>query len=295
MSNGNGNAPAKGRAIELLPQGPALAGLLSHLEPKLERVLPKHLTPTRLTQVLSTMIYKAPDLQRCTKDSVILGIMTAAELGLDLAPSSGEAYLVPYWNSKVGAKEAQFQPGYKGLVKLARQSGEIASLRAEVVREGEEFVYAFTPDLEFRHVPALGSTAEVVAAYAVAKLRNGEYQIAVLTVDEIEAIRRRSKAGKDGPWVTDWIEMAKKTAIRRLCKLLPRSLELDRAIEADEVEYEQGPSVVVSRPPGVVARGSAALASRLASQAPALEPSPPPPQLDDDEPQPIEREPGSDD
>ena len=60
-----------------------------------------------------------------------------------------------------------------------------------------------------------------------------------MTVAEVEAIRSRSKAGRSGPWVSDWAEMAKKTAVRRLVKLLPLSIEDEAAIKRiDALEFE---------------------------------------------------------
>jgi recombination protein RecT len=254
----------------------SVKAMLTAAADRLQAVLPKHLTPERMAQVVSTMVYRTPKLAECSPHSIVAAVFQAAELGLDLSTAMGEAYLIPRWNSKARCNECTFLPGYKGLVKLARQSGEVASIQSRLVREGDDFRLAYTPDVDFWHEPMVGSQAPVVSVYAYAKLSNGERLIEIMSRDEIEAIRARSQSRDAGPWVTDWCEMAKKTVLRRLCKVLPRSIELAQAIEADEAEYRTDDRVEV-RPAGSRA---AALADRLGAP-PAL----PAPEDDDLTPQ----------
>lgn len=269
--NSNGNGPAK----------PAVVVLLEQARDRLDAALPRHLTPERVLQVVQTLYFRTPKLQECPPESIVMAVMQASELGLDLSPVMGEAYLIPRWNSKARVLECQFEPGYKGLVKLARQSGDVGSIRAELVREDDPFVYRYTPDLELHHQPIVGSEAPVIAVYAVAKLGNGERLAAVLSAAEVEAIRGRSKSGDSGPWVTDWGEMAKKTAVKRLCKMLPRSLELATAIDADDASYRAEPVEVVARQPGQ--SKTAALAESIRGpQGPALPAPEPEPDHGDD-------------
>lgn len=247
---------------------------------RVAKVAPKHLTPERIVQVASTLVYRTPALQKCDPNSILSAVIQAAELGLDISPAMGEAYLIPRWNAKAGVTECQFQPGYKGLIKLARQSGQVALLQARLVREGERFEYRYTPDLEFLHEPHVTGDAPVVAVYAYAKLASGDTVIEVMTVEEVEAIRQRAQAGKSGPWVTDWNEMAKKTVLKRICKSLPRSLDLARAIEADDSDYT--PTTVVSAPPRAIGRGVRGLAAELANRRKPAAIEPPPSDDDDD-------------
>lgn len=247
--------------------------LLEKTKDRLGAALDRALTPERVIQVATSLVYRTPHLQTCTRDSIYTAVLQAAELGLDLNPSLGEAYLVPRWNKHVGANQAQFQIGYQGLLKLARQSGEILAIRADVVREGDQFEFGYTPDLHLHHIPQWGD-GPIVGAYAVAKLRTGERQAVYLPTAEIELVRGRSVAGQSGPWVTDWAEMAKKTATRRLCKQLPRSLEAARAIEIDDLAYQGGPPVVVSSPPRPGLSASQRLAETLAAPTPPESPTP---------------------
>jgi recombination protein RecT len=252
--NANGKAPARHGGRELK----------TFLESQSERMaaaLPKHITPERLIQVVTTLHYRTPKLQECDNASILASVLRACTLGLDLEPAMNEAFLIPRFNKEINGQECQFQIGYQGLRKLAMQSGAVASLQARLVRERDAFRYEFTPDLIFHHVPCLnGSPGPVVMVYAVAKLTNGEQIIEVMDADEVEAIHQRSDGYKtavkkgwkeSGPWVTDWNEMAKKTVLKRVCKSIPRSTELAAAINDDDVMYrsEDGEMVVVSSSP----------------------------------------------
>jgi recombination protein RecT len=140
----------------------------------------------------------------------------------------GHAYLIPY------GRECQFIIGYRGMIDLARRSGEIQSIFSEVVYSNDEFRFEFGLDEKLKHIPARGERGEFVAAYMVAKFKDGGHLIQVMFKNEIDKIRKRSKAANNGPWVTDYDEMAKKTIIRRGFKYLPISIEVARLIEQDD-------------------------------------------------------------
>ncbi len=214
-------------------------GTLTKMEKQLAMALPKHIKPERLTRIILTEMTKTPKLLDCTDASLFGAILQAAQLGLEPGGVLGQSYLVPYFNNKVRRLECQLIPGYKGLVKLAYQSGEVGAIRARVVREKDEFNYEYGMREVLIHKPHRGSDAGgLVAVYAVAKIKGiDEEQFLVLERWEIDAIRDRSKSSSSGPWVTDFDEMAKKSALRRLCKLLPASVENDalaRAVAIDE-------------------------------------------------------------
>src|SRR3990167_2953727 len=126
-------------------------------------------------------------------------------------------------------------PGYRGFVSLVRRSGELSTIDADVVYEKDKFVYTRGTEPRLEHVPSDDANpGKLVAAYAIARLKDGGFQIKVMRAREIEAIRKRSKAATDGPWVTDYDWMAKKTTIKQLCKLLPVSTETQRALALDD-------------------------------------------------------------
>lgn len=213
-----------------------LRSLLEAAKPSMSQVVPKHVTPERLVKLALVAASRTPLLLSCEPKSIVQGVMTAAQLGLDCGGVLGSAYLVPFKNQKQGGRyEAQLIVGYRGLVDLARRSGEIETIEAHVVYANDSFEVAFGLDPVLRHVPCLtGEHGEPVLVYAIARLKDGGRQVEVMTRSEVERIRSRSRAGSSGPWVTDWSEMARKTVVRRLCKYLPLSPELADALVADE-------------------------------------------------------------
>lgn len=232
---------------------PKVQEIQGHLESRLSelvKVCSRSLDPERQIQVAVLLIYRTPDLQKCDPPSLVAAVMQASSLGLDLSPSLGEAYIVPRWNSKAGCHEATFMPGYRGLAKLARRAGNIIYIQPELVHKGDGFRVWRDPDVQIEHTMTFGKAADVTHVYAVAKLASGDRLVTVLTRDEVEAIRRRSNAANNGPWVTDWTEMSKKTAVKRLCKSLPFGNDSDavkalhEAISLDNLEYADGPESI---------------------------------------------------
>jgi recombination protein RecT len=226
-------ANAMQRQSEAQQGGVTLAGFLEVRKNHLSQVLPKHLKPERLIKLAVLAANRQPLLKKCTMDSVFLSLLTAAELGLEPSGTLGGAYLVPY-----GAT-CQLIVGYRGLVDLARRSGVLEQVEAHIVYEGDVFECEFGLTPKLRHVPDLalagrGEKAGARLVYAVARMKGGAVHAEVMTVAEVERIRTRSKSGSNGPWATDWGEMAKKTVVRRLCKLLPLSPEMLRALEAED-------------------------------------------------------------
>lgn len=223
-TNGNGTAVTK------------RDNLAAYLESKVKYMnaaLPKHLTPERLARVAITAISSNPRLLECTRESLALALIEAGQLGLEPHGVMGQAYLVPYHNGRLKRYEAQFQIGYRGLIELARRSGDVTKIEARVVREGDEFLYEYGLQPKLVHRPDPTSQGEMTHVYAIAWLKDAEPIFEVMTREEVERIRRRSKAAGSGPWVTDYEAMARKTAVKRLAKYLPLSPEAEAAIEAD--------------------------------------------------------------
>ena len=205
-------------------QQPSIASLLDKMKPQLAAALPKTMNADRMARIALTAFRTTPALQKCDPQSFIASVMQAAQLGLE--PNlNGSAYLVPYGN------QVQMIPGYRGLIDLARRSGAVQSISAEIVYEGDAFKLSLGVENKIEHAPKLdGERGQFKLVYAVAKFNDGGYQFIWMTKAQVDAIRSRSKASKSGPWVTDYEEMVKKTAIRRLCKMLPMSVELANAV-----------------------------------------------------------------
>jgi recombination protein RecT len=209
-------------------------GLLTQMKGQLAMALPKHITADRMIRVALTCVQRTPKLLDCDPTSLLGAIVQSSQLGLEPDGITGQAYLIPYGN------QVQFIPGYRGLVDLARRSGRVTTIYARAVHEQDEFVRVYGTEEKLEHVPSESpEPGPLTFAYAVARFKDGGVQFECMSRREIDAIRSRSQAANKGPWVTDYEEMAKKTVIRRLCKMLPLSPELATAVARDE-QAERG-------------------------------------------------------
>ena len=208
-----------------------VASMLKAQWQAMKSVVPKHVTPERLARVGIASITRTPALAKCDPLTLCEGIMSAASLGLEVNDGTGRAYLIPY-----GAR-AQLVVGYQGMLELAYRSGMVDRIVSRAVYEGDEFAYSYGLHETLAHVPGDETdAAKLTHVYAVVTLKGGaEPLFEVMTRAQIEAIRKRSKAGGgNSPWATDYAEMARKTALRRVLKIVPRSVELIRAVNDDE-------------------------------------------------------------
>jgi recombination protein RecT len=201
-------------------------------EKKLKEILPRHIPAHRFIR-LAIAVCQKPELRSCSPDSILVGIWDCAKLGLEL-DVRGSAHLVPF-----GGK-ATLVIGYRGLIDLAKRSGEIGKMEARCVYEGDEFQEPeYTPALKFRHKPCItGKQGKMLGAYAVAFFRgaNIDPQLEYMSVEAIEAIRNKA-ASRNSPAWTDaasYPQMCKKTVIRRLCNLLQLTPEVAEAIARDD-------------------------------------------------------------
>lgn len=230
------NAPAKMSTRQLqVANQKTVMGLLEQMKGEIARCLPKHLTPERMTRIAMTELRKTPKLQECDPMSFIASIMQASQLGLEPGVL-GSCYLIPFNNKAKGIVECTFMPGYRGFLDLARRSGQIVSLVARSVYANDEFSYEFGLKENLTHKPALTERGELVAVYAVAILKDGGHQFDVMSRADVDMIRQQSKSANNGPWVTHFEEMAKKTVLRKLFKWLPCSVEMQKAVALDEQE-----------------------------------------------------------
>jgi len=206
--------------------------LLEHMKKQIALALPAHLSADRIARIALTAYRTNPALAKADPMSLFAAVLQASQLGLEIA-QNGEAYLVPFRSGST--YEIQMIPGYRGLIKLARQSGEITAVSARIVHEHDQFEVCFGTTESVVHKPrVIGDRGRPVAAYCIAEFRSGGTAIELMSWDEIMKIKARSKAANNGPWVTDEHEMARKTVVRRAAKYWPLSAELSRAITLDE-------------------------------------------------------------
>jgi recombination protein RecT len=222
--------------------------MLDKMLPQIAKILPKHLTPERMIQIIAVEMARNPELKECSSLTLASSIMLCSELGLEPSGPKGHAYLIPRWNGKTQQKECTVQIGYKGYIDLAYRSGRIARINAAVVYQPELDEGLFSASIEPPEINHAWSptvkreTKEIVASYATALLKDGQPIQVILTTDEVEARRARSQA-KGGPWVSDYAAMARKTAIRALLTggLVPLSSEMAKALVEDATTADEGP------------------------------------------------------
>lgn len=206
-----------------------MQGLIQAMEPQIRKALPSVITPERFTRMVLTALSSTPKLQTCTPQSFLGAMMQAAQLGVEPNTPLGQAYLIPY------GSVCQFQLGYKGLIDLAYRSGEVSSIQAHEVHEGDEFSFEYGLEPKLKHIPAKTDRGPVVYYYAVLKLKNGGVGFEVMSREDVETFaRKKSKAFNNGPWKTDFDEMAKKTVLKKVLKYAPLKTEFARAVATDE-------------------------------------------------------------
>jgi recombination protein RecT len=208
---------------------------------QLGMALPRHIRPDRMLRTILTSVRKTPKLLQCTPESFFSSVLTLAQLGLEPDDPRGQAHLVPFnkkdRNTGQWVPECQVIIGYRGYIDLARRTGEVATIRAEVVYERDEFSYETGLTTKLVHKPTEAmDPGKVRAAYAVATMRDGTQVEKVLWARDIERARMSSKEGAQGrgPWHDWYPEMAAKTAVRRLMKTLPSSAEFSLAESIDD-------------------------------------------------------------
>lgn len=202
--------------------------LSDNFKKQLALAVPKHLNADRMARIAATEVRKNPALLRTEPTSFLCSVMQAAQLGLEPGSALGQAYLVPYGN------QCQLIIGYKGMIDLARRSGQVLSLNAYAVREGDDFSFQLGLKPDIHHVPSLEADRikkPITYVYAVATLKGGGYQFEVMSRAEIEAVKAKAKS--KNIWNSYPEEMAKKTVIRRLFKYLPVSIEALEITNAD--------------------------------------------------------------
>jgi recombination protein RecT len=198
--------------------------------PTIKAILPAGVSAERLFSVAVTARQRNPALLECSDVSILRGIIIGAQLGLDVSGVGGKCYLVPYKG------QAQFQMGWRGLVELAMRTGRIVAVYAREVYAGEEFSYEDGMVQRLHHVPSIGGgdPGNIVGAWAVAVFDNGFRQIEVMNRWQLDQVRQSSKA-QSGPWFTHTAQMMVKTVIKRLCKKLPDSYEMQVALEMEDM------------------------------------------------------------
>lgn len=215
------------------------------------QALPKHCSADRFVRLAILASTRVKDLDKCTQASVLQCLMDMSRMGLE--PDGRRAHLIPFKrNKKVGSGwettyECTLIVDYKGLVELAYRSGKVANVHAEIICDNDDFSY--DRGLVQRHaIDFRKPRGEMYAVWARCTMKDGSEQFVVMSKHDVDMIRERSRSKDSGPWVTDYHEMAKKTAFRRLSKWLPLSDEWRDAAEYGDEEEFAPPSLEIKKP-----------------------------------------------
>lgn len=240
-----------------------LQTLIKNASIELSKALPEHMRAERLVRIALTCVRMTPQLSNCTPESFLGALFTSAQLGLE--PIAGRAYILPFYNSKKKPDgnwhkvlEAQFMIGYRGLAELFYRHEKSVMLNWGVVKQNDEFEYELGTEAFLKHRPAKAERGNTVGFYVIADLGKAK-PFHYMSIEEcLEHGQKHSKTfdKKNGrfydssPWMTNFDAMALKTVLIQLCKVLPLSFELQRAIEQDETsrEYRKGVEDVLDVP-----------------------------------------------
>jgi len=219
---------------ELAPME-ALRQTLIRMESEFRAALPPQIPVDKFLRTTVTAIQMQPALLEADRRSLLAACMKAAQDGLLLDGREAAAVI---FGGKGGAR-VQYMPMLGGLLKKLRNSGELASIAAHVVYDTDQFTYELGDNESITHKPSLGSSrGKPIAAYAIARTKDGAIYREVMSLYDIEKVRNVSRAKDSGPWTQWWDEMAKKTVIRRLCKRLPSSADVDALLDRDNEGYD---------------------------------------------------------
>lgn len=211
-----------------------LSAIIKKREGSLKVAAASHVNPARMAKIVLRSVQQTPALLKCDPETIFRSMLMAAELGLEPSAATGEAYLVPY------GQDCQLIVGYRGLIALAVRSGHVLGVTARAVYKGDEFSFGTVNGVEtLNHTPNMDvepNEKDLVAVYCIIRLRDGEPIIDVMRRSEVDRIRSKSKAKGNGPWVTDYVEMARKTVTRRALKYAPMSVEMGKAMALDAVD-----------------------------------------------------------
>lgn len=183
---------------------------------------------------------KNTKIAECSKASIMSCLAQCARYGLVPNSDLGHVYFVPYKD------KCTLLVGYKGMLTLAYRSGNVKSISSELIYENDVYDFDLGTSPFLMHRKTLVNRGKVIAAYAIAHLKNGSTAYRIMTIEDINIARSSStadmyskKGGKPSIWDTHFDEMAKKTCIRSLFKYLDISSEMSIAIADDEKPHDQ--------------------------------------------------------
>lgn len=193
--------------------------------PRLAEWVTNGLRPEALIRFALADMTQNPKLAACDPQSIYLGLLACAVCGLEPGSLKNEAYLVPF-----GGK-AQFMPGYRGMLKMMRRSGEVVGCVAHVVHEHDTYEMDLGTANSITFRPALRDRGAIIGAFGIATLKDGHQEIEWVDISDLDCIRKVAESrGKSPAWQAWPEEMMRKSVIRRMSKRLPMGSDFHAAI-----------------------------------------------------------------
>ena len=247
------------------------------MAPQFKAALPAHVPVDRFVRTVLTAVQTNGDLLQADRRTLFAAATRAAQMGL--LPDGREGAIVTFSN------QCSFMPMLGGILKLIRNSGELASLDAQIVHQADKFTYHPGIDPVPVHEPDwFGERGDIIGVYAVARMKDGSTYVEIMNRKQVEQVRSVSRSKNSGPWVTWWDEMARKTVIRRLAKRLPLSTDLDGVLHDDDTELPPiAPADAPSAPAPAEQPNAEPAAPRRPSRLSKIAEQAPPPTTNDDE------------
>lgn len=243
MANVNGGLVANKQTtqnVQLTPQK-KMQSALEKMLPEIKKAVGKTMTPERFSRIALSLFNGNPQFWEADTTSFLSALMQSAQCGLEPNTVLGEAYVIPYKNNKQGITEVNFQVGYKGILKMAFNTGNYEAIYAHEVRKGDEFNYEYGLHKNLTHKPADIPSDEVTHYYAVYKLKNGGFDFVVWSKERVEHHARefsknytyKGNVNKNSVWAKNFDSMAKKTVLLDVLKYAPKSVEMAKALDLD--------------------------------------------------------------
>ena len=175
-------------------------------------------------------------LEECMPETIAECCIKAGQAGM--LPHR-DCHFLPFNDKRRGGrKAATFVENYFGILRALDRTEKVAKAFAHPVYAGDRFEVDFLDD-QFHHTPAALLTparqrGTLSCFYACILRKDGTRHLEVMTLDEIDAVKRRAPAHESGPWVSDYEMMARKTVIKRVAKYVQLTPEVSQILRVDD-------------------------------------------------------------